>query len=124
MTQSLNRLFARHPIYVPLFLAVVGFGALAWSAAMLHMTGFVAPLVMGASAVAGGIGVLLLPVGVIVAIRRRRHPIELQCSRCGAVSSACERPFRIERPDHVEYAWVVCSQCGADFTVDRNAVLR
>jgi primosomal protein N' len=65
----------------------------------------------------------LLPVGIVIAIRRRVNVLVLRCHQCGVESRHCPVPFTVDRWGDVDYAYVVCSQCGADFTVSTYARL-
>ena len=122
ITRSLQNLFRDHPVGFPLCLLLVGTGLLGWTLFAADTTGLVY-LPMGLFAVMAILGAVLLPVGLIVTVRRRRKPQVLRCVRCGAESRQCAVPFRVERISYVNYAHVVCSKCGADFTVDKDAAL-
>jgi DNA-directed RNA polymerase subunit RPC12/RpoP len=64
---------------------------------------------------------VLLPIGVVVVFRRRINVLILRCAHCGVESRQCPIPFKVDRWGDVDYAYVVCSQCGADFTISKYA---
>src|SRR5947209_2113778 len=85
--------FRAHPIRFPLLLLVLGGGATGWLLFGAHTFG----RAIGFAVVIAIVGEILLPIGVVVAIRRQRNPIILRCGRCGAESRTASRPFRIQR---------------------------
>ena len=122
-TQTMTRLFRAHPIRFPFTLTGLGAIALLLFIVDARAGGLVFFALAGLGAVAFLAGIAMLPFGLGIAARRARHPLVLRCPVCGAESRASRRPFQVEYFDHVDYARVVCSNCGADFTVDKFAKL-
>lgn len=115
--------FRERPILFPLLLLLCGAGAFGWMQLYAHTLGAVLWYVMGLAAIAAIAGAVLLPIGVVVKIRRQVNAVVLRCPSCGAESRSSDTPFRVEYPPYVEYAHVVCSNCNADFTVSKYARL-
>ena len=68
-------------------------------------------------------GLVMLPIGIVTAIRRERNKLVLQCPACGLRSTESRQPFRVERLSFVEYSMVTCPRCKWEFTVDKYAKL-
>jgi hypothetical protein len=118
--ESLSRRFRKHPIAMPL--AFLVFGVVAGVLPLvLHLPFSVRFLTLGIIALP--IGVVLLPFGIATVIRRRTNVVVLRCPQCGRTSDDDPNQFRVERMDYLEYAYVTCTFCGADFTVDKYARL-
>jgi hypothetical protein len=113
--------YRAHPVKLPLCLALGGFGAFGWMMFGANMTGIVAPLSMALMLLIGAGGLLTLPFGVLRWTRRQRNPVVLQCPKCSARSSDLVKPFTVTRWPDVGYAYVQCSGCGADWTIDKYA---
>jgi hypothetical protein len=122
ITRGLQESFREHPLRFPILAIVIGWGLLGWLLFVGYAGGLIV-LAIDLLAVIGALGVLLLPVGVVVTLRRRLHQQVLRCPHCGAESRACAVPFRVERISYASYAHVTCSRCSGDFTVDKHAVL-
>ena len=106
-----------HPLLVPVSIVVIG-GSLCALLVVKHgPIGFLGAA--GFPLFVLTVGLLLLPFGIATVIRRRIHPLVLRCPRCGITSREADQPFGVERPKHVDYTRIVCSQCLADFTVDK-----
>lgn len=115
----LQNWFRDHPILFPLGLLVGGMCLLSWGlfqADVHHLAFF---YLIGLAGIATAVGACLLPVGIVVSMRRQSHPVVLRCPWCEAQSHTCSVPFRIEHPPHVEYIYIVCSRCGGDFTMSK-----
>lgn len=129
-TQSINRYFRAHPIMAPLTLLVVGAVAvvLAWLVITASQAapgpqrpriGLGITLLLGFGIITFGLGVITLPIGLVAAAHRRRHPVTLRCPGCGLDSATAAVPFRIDRPGHVDYLIVTCPACDWEFTADK-----
>lgn len=116
--ETLQRLFRNHPIQFPLIVFSVG----AISFVLQQLAGIWSVWFTSIAILMIVFGVLVLPVGLIVSARRRRTVV-LRCPNCGTVSTEAKRPFRVDYPPGVDYAYVTCSRCGMDFTVDKFARL-
>jgi hypothetical protein len=123
MNQAAERLFRNYPIRYPLFLLLIGSGCTGWMIFGMHVDHVGSFYALGFSIIMAVAGAVLLPFGIAVAVRRRINVVVLRCPRCGAVSRQCPIPFKVERWGDVDYAYVVCSQCGGDFTVSKYARL-
>ena len=117
INEWLSRLYRHHPLGFPLTLAVVGGALLALGLAARVPVFFVAAALMLA------VGLIVLPFGLLTVMKRRLRPVVLRCPHCGAESRNAQHPFNVEDMPNVDYAVVVCSECGNDFTVDKFAVL-
>lgn len=69
------------------------------------------------------VGLATLPFGIKSYLNERAHPMVLTCPKCLRESRDASNPFSVQRWSDVEYANVVCSYCGRDFTVPRTARL-
>lgn len=117
--ETLQRLFRYHPLQFPLIVFSVG----VISYVLQQLAGVWSVWFTSIAILMIAFGVLLLPVGFIVSMRRKRNVVVVRCPSCGSVAREAERPFRVEYPPGVDYAHVTCSSCGTDFTVDRFATL-
>lgn len=68
-------------------------------------------------------GLITLPIGIRKVVRRRLNPLVLRCPSCRVESRQMQQPFSVKRWYDVDYAFVVCSYCGKDFTVPADARL-
>jgi hypothetical protein len=110
--------FKRHPVAFPSALSFVG--------VVLSFLCFQAHLFIGFafSGIFGVSGLIALPFGITVALRRKANPVTLRCPKCGMTSAIAPRPFAVERFPDVEYAVVTCPGCAHFFTVDGHAPLK
>lgn len=122
-TQTLNGWFRGHPLLFPLILIIVGGGLLVAQLVALQAGGYAPVYGIGLTAIMLILGLLLLPLGLMTRLRRQRNAVVLKCPHCQTESRAAPTPFTVERVPGVPYSYVVCSQCGGDFTVDRHARL-
>lgn len=120
LNETVERLFRHHPLGLPLTCLVIG-GLLV--AVQWQSYGHAGGRGLAVSFLFLIVGLASLPFGVATTIRRRRNAIVLICPRCHAESRSSARPFSVQRWNDVNYAYVVCSDCGADFTVDKFATL-
>jgi hypothetical protein len=123
--ETAGGLFRRFPIGCPLAFISVGvlISVLTLSVERTQQHGPHSPLLLPFGVMVVVIGLIILPFGVVTAVRRRRAVIVLKCPSCGAESRSSERPFKVQRWNDVPYTSVVCSRCGKDFTVDKWARL-
>lgn len=120
LNESAEEIFRRHPLGCPLSLLTTGLAILVLVIAVAEIPGrtVVPGLVLAAAVVLLLLGIGILPFGVATAVRRKRAVI-LRCPRCDAESRQLGSPFSVQRWDDVPYAYIVCPQCGKDFTVDK-----
>lgn len=113
-SQVLEWFFKTWPIGFPMTLIVVGLAT--WE--IYWVLGLASALTLAIGSIAFAAGIITLPFGVRTALRRRK-PVVLSCPHCGAVSGSGTAPFSIKRWSDTPYAYVVCSSCGRDFTIDK-----
>jgi hypothetical protein len=120
LNASLGRLVSRYPFPTAgLFLAA---GALlTYEAAADARVVFVLAIPFGILLLLSG--VFVLAAGLVKSARRNLHPIVLTCPKCSIESRTLARPFSVERWSDVDYAFIVCSHCGNDFTVAADSKL-
>jgi hypothetical protein len=131
-THAINNALRAHPVRFPVTLIVLGVTVLgiwlfvvqiALSTPHMGVSVMATGLLMGGSVLALLAGLVMLPFGIAMAIRRSRNPVSLACPRCG-LSSTASRTFLITRPRHLGYAIATCPGCGENFEVDKFAKLR
>jgi predicted RNA-binding Zn-ribbon protein involved in translation (DUF1610 family) len=118
--ESLSRRFRKHPIAMPLAFILFGMVITVPPLALHHSFGV---RLLGFGFIALAIGVVLFPIGIVTVLRRRSNIVVLRCPQCGRTSDDDQNQFRVERMDYLDYAYVSCTTCGADFTVDKYARL-
>jgi hypothetical protein len=114
-TQGLSRAFKKYPLGFPLFLIVFG-GGLLWLTLESKSRFAIAAAFL---IIIVAMGVITLPFGIAITARRVFFPAILRCPYCGTEARTATRPFKVEYPPAVDYAYVICSSCGRDFTANK-----
>lgn len=123
-TVVVTTMLREHPLGFPLGLVLTG----AFLMTVVKLNADLGGGLMFLGAAALGVtllcaGAVMLPFGVIMAIRRKTHKVTLVCPACGYQSSDSATPFRIERPGSLDYAVATCPQCNWVFESDKYATL-
>jgi len=120
-SQSLNRSFRAHPIRFPIVLIVFGAFLMAIIEFDANTSGLVSLYGIGLGVVSFLAGVIALPFGIALRIRRAVRTVPLVCPACGLKAANSRAQFSIERPGYLDYAVVTCPKCNWVFEAEKYA---
>ena len=123
--RGLESQFRRHPLTTPVVMLLAGalMLALDYDFGTHGYWGLGTGSLLAGGGLLGALGLVLLPIGAVLAAKRWTKPIIVTCPRRHLRARDAVEPFFFVRESYLDYVAVTCSACKADFTLPATARL-